>query len=147
MRTISEKVAYLKGLAEGAGMTEDKTESKMILKMLDILADVAEEVEELQEAHDDLADQVDEIDEDLATLEDDFYEDEEDDDEDDLCPGCGHIHDDEEFEGIMQYDCPHCGHTVELDLDHFDFDEEYVCPACNKPFFEDEEDEGEDEDK
>ena len=47
--TISEKVAYLKGMAEGLDIdTESSKEGKLISMMMDILQDVALELEDLQ---------------------------------------------------------------------------------------------------
>ena len=48
--TISEKVAYLKGMAEGLDIdTESSKEGKLISMMMDILQDVALELEDLLE--------------------------------------------------------------------------------------------------
>ena len=66
--TITEKVAYLKGLAEGLNLSKETPEGKIISAMMDILDDMALTVA-------DLCDQVDAIDEDLELVEEIVYED------------------------------------------------------------------------
>ena len=39
--TVTEKVAYLKGLAEGLGIQEDSKEGKLLKTVMDVLADLA----------------------------------------------------------------------------------------------------------
>ena len=36
---------------------------------------------------------------------------------------------------LIAYACPHCGHEIEFRASDVDFDEDYLCPACNKPIF------------
>ena len=60
--TLTEKVAYLKGLAEGLNLSKETPEGKIIAAMMDILDDMALTVA-------DLCDQVDAIDEDLELVE------------------------------------------------------------------------------
>ena len=75
--TVSEKVAYIKGLAENAGFSDNDAKDKVVKAIIDVLEDIAGSIGEINE-------QLDAVDEDLATLEEDFYEDDEDyDDEDD----------------------------------------------------------------
>ena len=82
--TITEKVAYLKGLIEGLEIDEAKPESKIIKTMTDILEDLALTVTDLEDEVEGLDEYVNEIDEDLAAIEDIAYEEDEDlDDEDD----------------------------------------------------------------
>ena len=42
---------------------------------------------------------------------------------------------DQAFEGSIEYECPHCGATVEIDPDEIDFDEDALCPQCGKELF------------
>ena len=60
---ISEKVAYIKGLAEGLSVDD-----KVVNAILDVLGDIAKEVAELKEDAEYLDSQIEEIDEDLGTL-------------------------------------------------------------------------------
>ena len=49
---IEKKVAYLKGLAEGLALDENKPETKIINAMLDILDELAMSVTDLEDAMD-----------------------------------------------------------------------------------------------
>lgn len=147
MSTLSEKVAFLKGLAEGLKLGDATPEQKLIGKMIETLDEMAKEVELLRNDYDDLNDYVEEIDDDLTAIEDIF-----DDEDDDEC-GCGCEHDDDDYEdddeesSSVEYECPHCGETTHFDVADFDLEEDYKCPSCQKPLFpETEEDDEEDED-
>ena len=86
--TISEKVAYLKGLADGMELDkEDSKESKLIGKIIDILEDVGLSVEDLESEVEDLGDALDVLSEDVEDLETLVYDDwEDDEDDDDVLP-------------------------------------------------------------
>lgn len=134
MSDLSKKVEYLKGLADGMNLKEDKQEQKLLLKMLEVLEDMADEIEELQEVQDEMNEYLENMDEDLAELEDAVFEDED-----------GFEDDDEDGDSIVEYDCPHCGYKTRFDITDFDFDEDYLCPECQQPFFPEYEDEEEGE--
>lgn len=142
MDKLTDKVAYLLGLAEGMKLSADVPEQKLMLKMLEVLRDFGEYCEELRHDHDELSEYVSNIDEDLEEVESALF-DEEDEDE---C-GCGHDHDEEALEGEMEYECPHCGYETKFDLADFDFEEDYLCPQCGKPFFPEGEEDDDDDDK
>ena len=71
--TTSEKVAYLKGLAEGMGI-EDAGQGKLFHVIIDILEDLSLDLADTKDALVDLTDGVEEIRDDLAELENEFYE-------------------------------------------------------------------------
>ena len=122
--TISEKVAYLKGLAEGLDLdTEKSKEGKLISVMIGILEEMAMSIEDLEENDLDLGEEIDALSDDLADVEEIVFGDDEDeaDDEDDYfeveCPNCEEplIIDDEVLaEGMIQ--CPNCEEKFSLDL-------------------------------
>ncbi len=129
MSNLSDRVSYIKGLAEGLKLDTEKNEGKLIEKMLELLSDMAQEYDELRADHDDLSDFVESIDEDLGDLEDAVYGDEdEDEDEEDGENG-------EEDGNLVEYTCPHCGEEMTFEVDSFDFDEDYLCPNCHQPLF------------
>lgn len=153
--TISEKVAYVKGLAEGLGVDKEEKTGKIISEMLAILSDVADKLDGVKDDCENLKQYVEEIDEDLEVLEDEVYGDGEcccDDDcdcddccddeyEDDEC-GCGCVCEDDEddcdcCDGCI-VTCPHCGVCLELEED--DDPDHLVCPNCKKEFSLDAED-------
>ena len=125
MMTVTEKAAYLKGLAEGLNLEESKPETKLINAMIDVIDELALSVADLEDAVDMLTEQVDAVDEDLAELEDYVFEDDDDYDECDGCSGC--CDDDEYFE----VECPACGEVICLDESVLDEDS-IDCPACGE---------------
>ena len=136
MSNITDRVAYLKGLAEGMKVSDETAEGKLLLKTLDVLEAMAEEVASLRAAHDELEEYVESIDDDLADMEEHLFDEEDEEDEDD--------DEEDEDDQMVVYSCPHCGNEVTFEIDGFDFEEENLCPACGKPLFPtdgDEEDE------
>ena len=75
---ICEKIAYIKGLAEGLGIDEATKEGKVLTAIIDLLGDITEEICEIEDGCDELMEQIDAVDEDLASLEDIIYEDDDD---------------------------------------------------------------------
>lgn len=72
--TISEKVAYLKGLAEGLGLdTEKSKEGKLISVMIGILEEVGLSLEDLEENTTVLGEELDAISDDLSDVEKVIY--------------------------------------------------------------------------
>lgn len=131
--TISEKVAYLKGLAEGLNLdTEKSKEGKLISVMIGILEELAMSVEDLEENAVNLGEEIDVLSDDLADVEEVvFDEDEDDEDYDDdwfevECPTCGaDIVVDDEALADGEVECPSCGTRYAMELsDDDDEDEE-----------------------
>jgi len=134
--TISEKVAYLKGLAEGLNIdTEKSKEGKLISVMIGILEEVGLSIEDLEDTVDALGEELDAVSDDLGDVESVVFDEEDDEEEEDFdddwfeveCPTCEEplIIDDEALaEGYIQ--CPNCESKFSLDLsdDVVDADEE-----------------------
>ncbi len=120
--TISEKVAYLKGLAEGLDLDVEKSkEAKLISVMIGILEEVAMSIEDLEENDLDLGEEIDVLSDDLADVEEVVFGDDFDEDEEDgfevACPNCEEpltIDDEVLAEGVIQ--CPNCEEKFSLDL-------------------------------
>ena len=121
--TITEKVAYLKGLAEGLALDEAKAETKVIKAMMDVLDDLALSVSDLEDGMDLISEQLDAVDEDLDELEGYVYE-----DLDDCC--CDDCCDDDEEE-YYDVECPSCGEVICVDRDILD-EGSINCPNCNE---------------
>ena len=138
---LTERIAYIRGLADGLGLDENKDEVKVINAIIDLLEDMAYDVVDMESIVDDVCNQVDEIDEDLAEVEDELYGDEDsewwdEDDDDDFdgfdddeayyevtCPACGEttiVDEDALIEGEL--DCPMCGAEIEFDFSELDED-------------------------
>ena len=129
--TISEKVAYLKGLAEGLDLdTEKSKEGKLISVMIGILEEVALSIEDLDENALALGEEIDALSDDLADVESIVYDEDEDEDEDEdffevECPNCEEplVIDDEALEeGVVV--CPNCETKFALDLTDDDAEDE-----------------------
>ena len=131
MSNLSDRVSYLKGLAEGLKLDTEKNEGKLIEKILELLADVSGEIEALKEDHDDLSSYVEAIDNDLSDLEDAVLED----DDSDFSDEDEGDDEEEDDDGLVEYTCPHCGEEMTFEVDSFDFDEDYLCPNCHQPLF------------
>ena len=132
--TISEKVAYLKGLAEGLNLdTEKSKEGKLISVMIGILEELAMSVEDLEENALNLGEEIDTLSDDLADVESIVYDEDEDDGD----------YDDDWFE----VECPTCGETLVVD-DKALADGEVECPECGSRYaldLSDDEEDGESE--
>ena len=130
---ITEKVAYLKGLAEGMDLDMEKKESKLLAAIIDVLDDIALEIADMKADQAELYDGLDAVSDDLEDVEDVVFGDEEDDeDEDDYdfeepeddedcyattCPTCEEtIYFDESVLEDGEVGCPNCGEKLEFDL-------------------------------
>lgn len=63
--TVIEKVAYLRGLADGLKLTDTSAEGKVLLNVIEVLDDLALSVTDLEDAVEELGEVVDAIDDDL----------------------------------------------------------------------------------
>ena len=123
--TMSEKVAYLKGLAEGLNLdTEKSKEGKLISVMIGILEEVGLSLEDLDENTTALGEELDAVSDDLADVEEIVYGDDEDEDE---C-GCGC-----EDEDFFEVECPNCGEDLEIDESVLETGS-VECPNCGEKF-------------
>jgi hypothetical protein len=158
--SIMEKVAYLKGLAEGVGLDTESKEGKLITAIIDTLSLIAVEVDELGDNALDIAEEIDALSDDISDIEEmlfddddfdydfddyDFDDDDEDDDDEDDEDGCAR--------------CPHgrggysinvecqCGEVVELEEDDIEAGS-VTCPNCGEELsfvYDDEDDDDEDD--
>lgn len=135
--TNKEKVAYIRGLAQGLELDESKKEVKVINAIIDLLDDMSLSLSDVEENFDDLADQIDAVDEDLGSLEEEFYEDGAEDDDGECyyevtCPSCNEtICLSEDIIEDGQMECPNCGEKLEFDFDNLDDCCECGCNDCN----------------
>lgn len=159
MSTLSDKVSYLRGLAEGMKVDGTTNEGKLLLEIIDALNLMTEKVEALDEGFEELSDYVECIDDDLEALEvradeededdddfDDDYDFDEDFDEDDdefedgedddecHCGLCDEDEDDEDEQPFGMYAgclCSECGGMFSVDV-NADEDQLFICPHCGK---------------
>jgi hypothetical protein len=121
--TISEKVAYLKGLADGLDLGAEKSkEARLITSIIDILEEVGMSIEDLEESNKALGEELDAVSDDLADVEEYLLED--DDEEED---------EDEEDEDFFEVECPNCGESIDVDSDVLESGT-VTCPNCKEQF-------------
>ncbi len=139
---ITEKVAYLKGLAEGMELDTDKKVGKLLAAIIDTLDDIALELEDIKDEQAELADGLDAVSNDLEDVENVIFDEWDDEDEDDgeyyyddldedeecyatTCPTCEEtIYFDESVLEDGEVLCPNCGERLEFDLEGLDEEEE-----------------------
>lgn len=124
--TVSEKVAYLKGLIAGSDLQLGTKEKSIMDAMVAVLEEVGETIKEFDEDINDLYDGIDVVCDNLEAIEEDLdvLFDERADEPDDIlydfeCPNCKHvvgIDEDTLLDGDLN--CPYCGQKLELELDY-----------------------------
>ena len=120
---ICEKIAYIKGLAEGLNLDETTKEGKILAAVIDLLGDITDEICEIEDGCDELMEQIDAVDEDLSAVEDFIYEDDDDCDCDCDCCDC------EDDEDLYEVECPKCHDIIYLDGEMLE-EEGITCPNC-----------------
>lgn len=120
---ITEKVSYIKGLAEGLNLDDSTKEGKILAAIIDVLDDMSHQVEDIDMDLSDLTDVVTDIDEAVSDLEEDFYGD----DDDDHCDcGC------EDEDDLYEITCPKCNNSITVDFDVIAAGG-ILCPNCGEP--------------
>lgn len=130
--TLTEKAAYLRGLAEGLNLDADKAETKMFKAIMDVIDDLALTASDTEDSIALINEQLDAVDEDLDELETYVYDEDDDDEDDDF--------DDED--DYFEVECPACGEVICVDEAILE-EGKINCPNCNELLeFEIEEDDG-----
>ena len=149
--TTKEYSSYIKGLIEGTNLNLTTPEGKIISALAELADQMAGEIETLRDELDVCNQYIEEVDEDLGAVEELIYDDcdcdccdddccDDDECDDECCCGCGDDEDEDEEEFYCAM-CPHCGGKVYFD-DTVN-PEDVICPACQKPILEDEEEDEE----
>ena len=139
MSKLTDRISFLKGMAAGMKLNMDKDANKLMLEMLTVMGEMAEEMAAMAEKHNDLNEYVESIDDDLAELEETLFGEEDGEELDEDMDG-EEDEDDLTEDDLILYACPHCGHELEFRASDVDFDEDFLCPVCNKPIFPEVED-------
>ena len=117
--TISERVAYLKGMAEGMALDPEAKETKITNAVIETLAEMASYIESIDDDLDDVIEDIEDINEELRAIDDYIFDDDDDfenygflpDDDDECghnCACCG------EGDFTLEVDCPACGGEIEI---------------------------------
>ncbi len=130
MSEISNRAAYLKGLADGLKLDKTTTEGQLLDGILNLLGDMSEELEMLDSEQGFIADKIDEMEDVIEMIGDETFGSCDDDEDDDMytlvCDHCGAEIDltgddlDDIADGVFK--CPDCGEVIELDLSDCDCD-------------------------
>ena len=134
MSKLTDRISDLKGMAAGMKLNMDKDSNKLMLEMQTVMGEMAEEMAAMTEAHNDLNEYVESIDAALAALEETLFGEEDGEIDEEMA---AEDDDEDEFgeDDLIVYACPHCGHEIEFHASDVDFDEDYLCPECQKPIF------------
>ncbi len=118
--TLSEKAAYLSGLADGLGLKDETSEQKVLRGAVDLLVAISEKLEQLDGETEKICGELDAIEDDL------YYETEDDEEEEPVDDTTG---------APAQYEltCPKCGAVTVVDEDTL-MSQEIVCSKCGAPF-------------
>ena len=132
--TVSEKVAYLRGLAKGLDIESEPKFGQLFEVVMDILDDIAENLAEIEDNALDLGEEIDVLSEDLEAVESIVYDEEDDDDDDDDC--CCDCDDDcccdeEDYPLFFEVTCPACDNTITIDEDVLNLGT-IQCPNCGE---------------
>ncbi len=117
MSDLTNRAAYLKGLADGMKLDAESNEGKLLNEVIALLGDVAQELEMIDEEQGFIADKLDDIDDSIDILCEEVFDEEIYDDEDD-----------EEY----AIKCEKCGKDVFLSYEDFECDD-LACPYCGEP--------------
>lgn len=117
--TITERIAYIQGVADTLDLSSGDKKDQLIRSMIDAMNDMALTISDLESELEALGAQVDEIDEDLGAVEEEFYG--------DMCDCDECCEEDADYAEVI---CPACGQEIHVDLDDLEENEPIVCPEC-----------------
>lgn len=123
MEALENRIAYLRGLADGLDVGTEHAEGKILSEMIDILDDMQAEIQTLHTRLEETEDYMEAIDEDLGEMELFLF------DDDELLY---ETVDDESEEFFDQDDDEEAYMYESLDEDEFDTSYEFTCPSCQK---------------
>ena len=136
MSSLTDRTAYLRGLAEGMNLDKEKNENKLLAEMLSVMEEMAQKLNQIDADVEELDEYVESIDADLSDMEEVLFGDDEDCDCED-CDEYDFEEDELDENEELAFDCPNCKAPMRLKAADIDFDESPVCPKCHKPFFPD----------
>lgn len=133
MSNISERAAYLRGLADGLGLDGQTPEQRVIREILKLLEDVGNEADKQQKQFAAIATRLNSLSTELETLQNDLYEEYDYEDDPDspenlgralgVIPSAPAAHGD----SLSYLHCPHCGEAF------LRADGDARCPHCGQP--------------
>ena len=139
MANITDRAAYLRGLAEGMKLDREDNQQRLLLEMLDLMDEMAHQLADANAELAELQEYVEDIDTDLTDMEEVLFGDDDCDCDCD-CDGCMDdfdMDDEDDDDQELSFECPNCGKTVLLCASDIESEEDVVCKHCNTPFFTD----------
>ncbi|MGG1660148.1 CD1247 N-terminal domain-containing protein [Brevibacillus sp. NRS-1366] len=130
VESLANRIAYLRGLAEGMDISEKSAEGKIVLELIDIIDDVAAEFRELHDRVEEAEDYVEALDEDLEDVELYLF-----DDEEQLYETVGDCSEEDEDDYAAYYDLDddEDAYIYENTGDnHLETTYEFSCPSCQE---------------
>ncbi len=139
MAELSNRAAYLKGLADGLKIDKEKPEGNLIDEIIKLLGEMAEEIEGIDDEVAFVEDRIDDVEESLDIIAEEVFDDECDCDDvyTLVCDKCGTEIDftEEDLDDIAEgnFVCPECGTTIEIDFEECDCGHDCDCGCdCEK---------------
>ena len=125
--TVSEKVAYIRGLYDGLGLDGEKSgEARILSELLDVLREVGLQLDDMDAVMDRFDGELDTLEDSVADLENAVFDNEGEDDAD--FEECGDTNED-----FFRIPCPSCGKDLVVDDDALAAGV-VDCPACGGKF-------------
>lgn len=121
---ITEKAAYLRGLADGLDVSASK-EGRLLKELIDLVQEMAGMLTDVDSTVASMGDEIDDLVTDVESIEDILDECSSDSDEDDE-----EDEKDEEDEDLYEITCPSCGEKLYMDFSELSENSEIGCPAC-----------------
>lgn len=128
--SLSNRISYLRGLADGMDVNEQTSEGRLLTEMIEILDEMYGEFRSLNARVEEAEEYVEALDEDLEDVEMYLFE-----DEDDLYETVGDCQDDTQtvYDEYADMDDDEDAYVYESDAeDHLDTTYEFACPACQE---------------
>ena len=141
MSIFSDKVSYIRGLADGLQLSSEEPANRLLLAIIDAMDSLNDELKRMDADQKELNEYVESLDDDMCDIEDELYgsEFDDDDDDDDECDHCNCDDDDEDDDeddgdyGIVALGkCPYCGEELPLTRDDLESESPLLCPECGK---------------
>ncbi len=122
MSELTNRAAYIKGLADGMKLDKETTEGRLLDEIINLLSETTAELDSIDQEQGFIADKIDELEEEVDVIGNEVFDDYADyDDEDEFqitCENCGEeiiVTEDDLDEGEVV--CPNCGEIIEFDFD------------------------------
>ena len=120
MSDLTNRAAYLQGLADGMKFDKNSDEAKLLNEIIALLGDITAEIEMIDDEQGFLADKIDEVDEAIDILCEEVFDDE------------IYDYDEEDEDDEFVITCEKCGKDVFLTYEDFQ-SEDLACPYCDEP--------------